>query len=134
VIAVEAETIGLPFAKAVVSVMRTYEQKRRGQQENGGGVRYFVTSLDPLDYTPAQFAEIIRSHWSIENKNHWKRDAQWREDKPRFRNSKTAQVFAVLRGAVLALCNEPCPAIFTRCRHRPASAIALINAPLQPLN
>jgi predicted transposase YbfD/YdcC len=133
VVAVEAETIGLPFAQAVISVTRTCEKTTRGKPESSSGVRYFVTSLDPLKHRPEQIAEYIRGHWSIENKNHWKRDAQWREDSPRFRNPKSAQVLAVLLGATLALCNEPCPQLFLRhCRH-PVSALRLINSPLPAL-
>lgn len=129
----EAETIGLPFAQAVCSITRTCEKICAGKQENSVGVRYFVTSLDPQKHTPAQFATDIRSHWGIENKNHWKRDAQWREDTPRLRNPKSAQALAVLRGALLALCNEPCPQLFARHRRSPASAFRLINGPLIPL-
>jgi predicted transposase YbfD/YdcC len=132
-VAVDAETIGLPFAQAILSVSRTCQKTCRGKLEISAGVRYFVTSLDPRQRTPAQLAGYVRSHWSIENKNHWKRDAHWREDKPRFRHPQSAQVLAVLRGAVLALCHESCPALFARHRHHPASAFRLINAPLQPL-
>lgn len=130
--AVEAETIGLPFAQAVISVTRTCEKTCRGKLETSMGVRYFVTSLDPQKHTPAQFAEYVRGHWGIENKNHWKRDAQWREDSPRFRNPKSAQVLAVLRGALLALCREPSPTLFARHRRSPAAALRLINFPLVP--
>ncbi len=130
---VDAETIGLPFAKAVLSLSRTCQKTCRGKRELSAGVRYFVTSLDPQKHTPAQFADDVRSHWSIENKNHWKRDAQWREDKPRFRNPRSAQVLAILRGAILALCHQPCPILFAQHRRHPAAAFRLINAPLRPL-
>lgn len=104
----------------------------RGEIENSVGVRYFVTSLDTQEHRPAKLAEYIRSHWGIENKNHWKRDAQWKEDSPRLRNPKTAQALAILRGAVLALCNQPCPVLFTNHRHNPYLAIRLINSTLKP--
>ncbi len=137
IVAVEAESIGLPFAQAVISVTRACQStKANAHQEEQApkpGVRYFVTSLDSKERRPVEFARIIRSHWCIENKNHWKRDAQWREDTPRFHNPKSAQVLAVLRGAVLALCNEPCPILFARHSRKPASALRLINSPLQPL-
>ena len=134
--AVEAESIGLPFARAVLSVTRTCQSTRQGAPEATTGVRVFVTSLDPAQATsPKAFAVslagLVRGHWGIENKNHWKRDAQWGEDRPRFKNPKSAHTLAVLRGALLALINEPCPALFARCRQRASHALNLINSPLK---
>jgi predicted transposase YbfD/YdcC len=129
---VDAETIGLPFARAVISVTRAAQTTKEGAQPVLGQ-RFFVTSLSTQDCLPQQFAEHIRSHWGIENKNHWKRDAQWGEDAPRFKNPKTAHALAILRGALLALCLEPCPTLFARHRSNPRAALRLINSPLQPL-
>jgi len=94
------------------------------------GVRDFVTSLDPLQTTSQRFLQIIRSHWSVENKNHWKRDAQWAEDTPRHHNSHSAQILAILRGALLALIRQPCPALFARCHKNPFAALRLLSTPL----
>lgn len=129
----EAETIGLPFARAVVSVTRTSQSTKPGAAEPVSGVRLFVTSLDPEHTAPSRYAQLVRRHWGIENKNHWKRDAQWGEDTPRQKNVRAAMVLAVLRGALLALIREPCPALFARCRRRPASALSMVKKPLPPL-
>ena len=52
----------------------------------------------------ARHAEIARKHWSVENKNHWRRDAtRWREDRSVRRKPKGAKNLALLRGAILAL-------------------------------
>jgi predicted transposase YbfD/YdcC len=131
-VAVEAETIGLPFAQAVISVTRTAQSTKEGAEPKPGE-RFFVTSLGLEERRPAQFAEHIRSHWGIENKNHWRRDAQWGEDAPRFKNPEAAQVLAILRGGLLALCVEPCPTLFARHQRHPRAAVRLINSPLQPL-
>ena len=77
-----------------------------------------------------QIPEIIRSHWGIENKNHWKRDAQWGVDRPRQHSSPSAQVLTILRGALLALIAEPCPQLFARCLRRLSCALRKIAAPL----
>jgi len=132
VVAVDAETIGLPFARALISVTRTAQSTKEGAQPIPGR-RFFVTSLGPEECRPEQFAEHIRGHWGIENKNHWKRDAQWGEDAPRFKNPKTAQALAILRGGLLALCLEPCPMLFAHHRRHPRAAVRLVNSPLQPL-
>ena len=71
-----------------------------------------------------QIPEIIRSHWGIENKNHWKRDAQWGVDRPRQHSSPSAQVLAIPRGALLALIDEPLPATL-----RPLSPPSLLRSP-----
>jgi len=78
------------------------------------------------------FAQLIRSHWGIENKNHWKRDAQWGEDQPRLRSAANARFLAVLRGALLALIIEPCPELFARHSRSHEKALRLIKSPLQP--
>jgi hypothetical protein len=58
--------------------------------------RYFITSLELERRSAAQLAQAIRGHWSVENKNHWKRDtSQWREDASRPR--KKASVGADLK-------------------------------------
>lgn len=129
----EAATIGLPFARAVVSIVRTSQSTKPGAAAARVGERTFVTSLDKDTTAAARFATIARSHWSIENKNHWKRDAQWGEDKPRQKNAAAAMVLGVLRGALLALIREPCPDLFARCRRRQASALGLVTRNLPPL-
>jgi len=114
----------------VVRITRTTQSTKKDAPLPVEGVRDFVTSLDPAQTTPQRFLEIISSHWSIENKNHWKRDAQWVEDTPRHRNSHTAQVLAILRGSLLALIREPCPNLFARCHKNPFAALRLLSAPL----
>ena len=111
-------------------VTRTSQSTGKDAPPAVGGVRDFLTSLDPGTTSARRLLEIIRSHWGIENKNHWKRDAQWGEDRPRQRNGHSAQVLAILRGALLALIDEPCPQLFARCRRRPSCALRMIAAPL----
>ena len=126
----EAESLGLPFARAVVRITRTTRSTKKNATSPVEGVRDFVTSLDPIQNKAPRFFEIIRSHWSVENKNHWKRDAQWREDSPRQHHSHSAQILALLRGALLALIREPCPSLFARCHKNPFAALRLLSAPL----
>jgi len=120
----------LPFARAVIRVSRTNQSTKQGAAPPETGVRDFVTSLDPRKTSARRFLEIIRSHWGIENKNHWKRDTQWAEDQPRQKNSRTAQFLAVLRGALLALIKEPCPQLFARTCRRSSIAYRILSAPL----
>ena len=50
---------------------------------------------------PGRLAQTCRRYWSVENKNHWKRDAVWREDRSRVRNPNIAQALALIRCALL---------------------------------
>lgn len=54
--------------------------------------------------SPKQWVELIRGHWGgVENRNHWRRDACWWEDKTRSRNPNIVGALALLRNALLAL-------------------------------
>ena len=67
--------------------------------------RYFITSLEAKERSAARLAQAIRGHWSVENRNHWKRVTNlWKEDASRPRKQASGgQVLALLRGAILLL-------------------------------
>lgn len=55
-------------------------------------------------FSHTRIARIGREHWSVENKNHWRRDAtRWREDRGVRRKPEDAKNLALLRGPILAL-------------------------------
>ena len=58
---------------------------------------YAVTDLGFSDICPDQLAEIIREHWSIENKLHWIRDVTFAEDHSQIRTGNGPAVMATLR-------------------------------------
>lgn len=65
---------------------------------------HFILSIEEGAATLVRLAKIGREHWSVENKNHWRRDAtRWREDRSVRRKPKGAKNLALLRGAILAL-------------------------------
>jgi hypothetical protein len=76
-----------------------------GSEELKTETRYFITSLGREQKSVAQLAAAVRGHWSVENRNHWKRDASyWKEDASRPRKKASGgQTLALLRGAVLRL-------------------------------
>ena len=92
-----------PGTRQLVSLTRYYQQKN-GDGDPKQETRHFILSIDPGRLTPAQLAQIGREHWTVENKNHWRRDAtRWREDRSVRRNPQGAKNLALLRGALLAL-------------------------------
>jgi predicted transposase YbfD/YdcC len=127
---VEAESIGLPHVRSVIAVERVNEHVKSGKVERG--VRYFVSSLSVEEMgSGAGVAAIIRGHWSVENKNHWLRDAQWQEDSPRHRSAPLARLLAVLRGPLLALrrqSKQSTPELSMRCSKSPSYALKLLSA------
>lgn len=95
---------------------------------------YGLTSL-PIQVAPApRLLRLIRQHWHIENRLHWRRDVTLREDACRVRTGRTPHVLAALNNAVLALMDYlgvPNAAAQSRVFDaRPADALVLLMRPL----
>lgn len=80
---------------------------RRWRRGRGGKVQtetvYAVTDLDFDQATPAQLAQIIRGHWTIEDKVHYVRDMTFDEDRSQTRTGTSAQVMATFRNIAISL-------------------------------
>ncbi|MFM8716208.1 MAG: hypothetical protein ACKOF3_05400 [Spartobacteria bacterium] len=75
--------------------------------------------------------EAVRGHWSIENRNHHKRDASaWQEDRHRHRRPNAALNLALTRNALLAIISfkegEPLASFFEFYHRRHGEAFNLI--------
>ena len=66
-------------------------------------IRYFISSL-VLD--AKSFAEIIRTHWKIENQLNWVLDVQFNEDYSRIRKEHSPENMAIIRQLALSLINQ----------------------------
>ena len=64
--------------------------------------RHWVTSIPGVKYSPERMLRLGREYWSVENKNHWKRDAVWGEDRARMRTPNAVRALALLRCSLLA--------------------------------
>jgi predicted transposase YbfD/YdcC len=64
--------------------------------------RYYLCSVTDL----TRFSEGVRSHWSIENQQHWVLDVQFGEDSNRARKDHSAENLALIRRAALNLFNK----------------------------
>jgi predicted transposase YbfD/YdcC len=73
----------------------TREDQRRDRRLAHRTV-YAVTDLGFADIRARQLAEIIRDHWSIENKLHWIRDVTFAEDHSQIRTGNGPAVMATL--------------------------------------
>ena len=113
----------------------TREWTEGNSTELKSDTRYFITSLGREQKSVAQLAAAVRGHWSVENKNHWKRDTSyWKEDASRPRKKASGgQVLALLRGVVLRLHDlvafESLNAGFDHHSAKPWAALRLLKTP-----
>ena len=95
--------------------------------------RYYISSQQPEERSPAQWQHLIRGHWAgVESRNHWRRDALWGEDDSRTRNPTALANLALLRSVLLvrlaeAHPDQPLPQLFERFGENRDAAIDLIN-------
>jgi predicted transposase YbfD/YdcC len=64
-------------------------------------VRLFISSLPAS--SAQRMGEIVRAHWSIENRLHWVLDVAMNEDQSRVRKGNAPEITAILRHVVLNL-------------------------------
>ena len=66
-------------------------------------VVYGITSLSPARASAARLLHLVREHWAIENRLHWRRDVTLREDHCQVRKGDAPRVLAVLNSFLLAV-------------------------------
>lgn len=64
---------------------------------------YGFTSLTKDEASPERLLALIRQHWAIENKLHYRRDVTLREDACQVRKGQAPRTLAILNSCVLAL-------------------------------
>jgi len=96
---------------------------------------YGITSLTPVQASPARLLALLRFHWHIENRSHYRRDVTLREDTSQVRTRGAPLALAALNGAVLALMDwlqvGNVPSQMRRFCARPHEALTLLLGPLQ---
>ena len=105
---VEPTAIDFPFARTLVGIRSVRTVKSTGVTTTEW--RFYLSSQEPTERTPASWLGLIRGHWGgVENRNHWRRDALWGEDKTRSRDANLVANLALVRGAVFRLLNDHHP-------------------------
>jgi predicted transposase YbfD/YdcC len=79
------------------------ERERTSRDKHSVEVVYGWASLSQEGCTPQRLAQMIRAHWAVENRLHWRRDATLGEDRCGVRFPPVAQMLAVLNSVVLSL-------------------------------
>jgi predicted transposase YbfD/YdcC len=62
-----------------------------------------ITSLPAAEVDPDGLLGVVRRHWELENRGHWRRDVTLGEDGCQVKQGKAAQVLAALNNGVLML-------------------------------
>jgi predicted transposase YbfD/YdcC len=98
---------------------------------------YYVSSLEKDERTPENLLNLIRNHWGgVENRNHWRKDACWGEDRTRSRNRNIVGALALVRNALLAIVQDhldtylSMPAFSEACEHNTWFALRLLRSHL----
>jgi predicted transposase YbfD/YdcC len=66
-------------------------------------VVYGLTALAPVQASAQDLLALVRQHWSIENRLHYRRDVTLREDDCQVRKGEAPRVLAVLNSCLLTL-------------------------------
>jgi predicted transposase YbfD/YdcC len=83
----------------VFRVTRTVSEKGQTRRQ----VVYGITSLPPTRASAARLLALVRAHWKIENRLHWRRDVTLREDHSQVRKGQAPRILALLNSFLLAL-------------------------------
>jgi predicted transposase YbfD/YdcC len=121
---------GLLFPHAVQAI----EIRRRRTNRKTGKVQtktvYAVTSLAPEQASPAQLAELVQNHWSVEALHHV-RDVTYGEDASRVRTGSAPRVMATMRNLAVGLMRQAgwtnIAAAADHYRSRPEHATAMLQ-------
>lgn len=118
-----------PGLQQVFQIERTVTVKKTGHQRHE--IAYGVTSLTPQQADAARLLQLVRRHWSIENRTHWVRDVTFDEDRSTVRCGNIPQVMAALRNVAIGLARLAGHTnIAAACRYyaaQPWAALALLG-------
>lgn len=93
---VAAETIGFPFAAQCARLTR----QRQGRKDETVGL---ITDLSPKELPAAQWLQLNRRGWGIENGSHQRLDVTLNDDRCRVRSTNGLHILGMLRRLVISL-------------------------------
>lgn len=83
------------LAEGAVIKIHSYRERKNSSRKGSWEDRYYITSLPAQKNMLAKVAEVIRSHWGIENNLHWMLDNLFQQDRvqaedPTYISNRTA--------------------------------------------
>lgn len=76
---------------------------RDGAIKHRSEIHFGVTNLMRNRADRKRLLELVRGHWSIENKVHWVRDVTFDEDRSQIRTGNAPQMMAALRNLAISV-------------------------------
>ena len=99
-----AAGLGFPHAAQAIQIIRRRRPLNATKAKRWSTeTLYAVTSLEANQASPADLADILRGHWSIEDRLHWVRDLAYDEDRSQVRTGNGPRVMASLRNLVIGI-------------------------------
>lgn len=96
--------MGLAGVAQVVRIHYHAQEVRKGKViKESDDVRFAVTSYLPEEADPDALLALARSHWSIENGQHYRRDRTQDEDRCPVSDSNTARNLSLFRSLAIFL-------------------------------
>lgn len=118
-----------PHARLAARINRHVHTVKSGKTTTE--VAYVITSMTHDQVTAARLADLVRRHWTIENKVHYVRDTAYREDASQVRTGSLPRVMATLRNTALGLLRTADITTITAATHamsrRVDRVIAILN-------
>lgn len=115
---IQPEEVALAGAAQLIRIERRVDTVRKGRVvKTTTEVVYAVTSRWIDQTTPDQLLALARDHWTIENRQHHRRDRTQDEDRCRVRKPRSARNLSLFRTLVIY--------IFERQRPRPGACRSL---------
>lgn len=101
---IDPSQIGLAGAARLLRIQTVSQHLRKGRVwKTTDEVSYAVSSLWEHEATVQQVFDAIRGHWSIENRQHYRRDRTQDEDRCGMRHSRSAQNLSLFRSLAIFL-------------------------------
>jgi predicted transposase YbfD/YdcC len=100
-----AAGLGFPHAAQAVQIIRRRRPTSGPKPKMKWSTEtvYAITSLSAVQAHPAELADILRGHWSIEDRLHWVRDVTYDEDRSQVRTGNGPRVMASLRNLAITI-------------------------------
>ena len=96
--------MGLSGAARLLRIETTSQHLRKGEVwKTTHDAGYALSSLWEHQATVQELFDALRAHWSIENRQHYRRDRTQDEDRCGMRNSRSAQNLSLLRTLAIFL-------------------------------
>jgi len=122
---------GFPYSRTILTIQSHRTEKKSGRYTVD--TRYYLSSQKADERAQEEWINLTRSHWAVENRNHWRRDASLGEDRTRMRNGNALVNLALNRSVNLRLLStmgdqDWMPAKNERLAADPQAALRLVSA------